>query len=285
MTTSAPFITKEDVVMLKDYVMGSTGQNRAESTVLLHVSHSNLQAKFFELRLDMHMSIEQLKVKLSFHVGTNPSAQVLQLLDDKGSVLCPFLEDGRKLGYYSPHDGYTIHVVDTDPASASAGGWLEDVSLVDKYRMSDEEYNKRENTYRRWKEGKLKEDPTWTLEKEMAKKRGVELPPTKAPTTDPEYMAAEASSVTVGARCSVDPGDRRGEVMFVGKDVAGLPLGWWVGVKYDEPLGKNDGTVGGVRRFTCPPGYGGFVRPDKVKCGDFPPLDDGLSDLDSGDEI
>jgi hypothetical protein len=36
------------------------------------------------------------------------------------------------------------------------GGWLEDTSLVDKYKMSDEEYNKRENTYRKWKEGKLK---------------------------------------------------------------------------------------------------------------------------------
>jgi hypothetical protein len=30
-------------------------QNRAESTVLLHVSHSNLKARFFELRLDRHV--------------------------------------------------------------------------------------------------------------------------------------------------------------------------------------------------------------------------------------
>ncbi len=33
----------------------AASQNRAESTVLLHVSHSNLKAKFFELRLDMHV--------------------------------------------------------------------------------------------------------------------------------------------------------------------------------------------------------------------------------------
>jgi len=38
--------------------------------------------------------------------------------------------------------------VDTDPNSASANGWLEDTDLVDKYKMSDDDYNKRENTYR-----------------------------------------------------------------------------------------------------------------------------------------
>lgn len=43
---------------------------------------------------------------------------------------------------------YIIHIIDLDPQSASAGGWLEDTSLVQKYVMSDDEYNKRENTYR-----------------------------------------------------------------------------------------------------------------------------------------
>ena len=43
--------------------------------------------------------------------------------------------------------------------------------------------------------------------------------------------------------------------MFVGK-VEGLPKGWWVGVKFDEPVGKNDGTVKGKRFFEC----AGWVR-------------------------
>jgi hypothetical protein len=72
---------------------------------------------------------------------------------------------------------WVLHIVDTDPFSLSKGGWLEDVNLVEKYKISDESYNKREHTYRKFKADKLKEDPGWTIEKEMAKKRGVEYVP------------------------------------------------------------------------------------------------------------
>ncbi len=39
---------------------------------------------------------------------------------------------------------YRIHVIDADPTSMSAGGWLEDTSLVEKYTISEDAYNKRE---------------------------------------------------------------------------------------------------------------------------------------------
>lgn len=49
-----------------------------------------------------------------------------------------------------------IHVIDTDVSSKSASGWLEDTSKVQKYVMSDEDYAKRENTYKQFKMMKQK---------------------------------------------------------------------------------------------------------------------------------
>lgn len=46
--------------------------------------------------------------------------------------------------------------------------------------------------------------------------------------------------IKVGDRCEVEPGEKRGVVKFVGR-AQSLAPGFWVGVQYDEPLGKHDG--------------------------------------------
>lgn len=271
-----------DLAALKAYVTAETGaQNKADSTVLLMVTHSNLKARFMEIRFDLYMTIDKVKNKLQSHCGSNASAMQLQLKDYNGNLIANMADDSRMLGYYSPQDGFVLHIIDLDPHSASANGWLEDVSKVEKYKMSDEDYENRENTYRKWKQEQLAKDPTWTLEKAMAEKRGEVYVP-KEKIEDEEYMADLAAPMQVGMRCEVTPGAKRGEVKFVGK-VTGLPLGYWVGVQFDEPVGKNDGSVKGVRIFECPDGYGSFQRPDKVAVGDYPPEDDPFAD--SEDEI
>lgn len=276
-----------DLQQLRDWVThDSGGQARGETTVLLHVTHSNLKARMFEIRLDRHMTVERIKEKLRTHTGTGSMFMHLTLLDFNGQVVADMINDELKLGYFSPMDGWTIHITDLDPHSMAANGGLEDVSLVKKYEISDEDYNKRENNFRKWKADKVAADPTWSLAKEVRqnqeKKRMERDPnyvpePAKAPVTDDEHLAAEAASMKVGDRCEVTVGGKRGVVQYVGK-IPQIAPGWWIGVQYDEPVGKNDGTVKGKRFFECPPKYGGFLRPDKLQVGDYPELDDLFDD-------
>ena len=94
----------------------------------------------------------------------------------------------------------------------------------------------------------------------------------------------EAKGIEVGKRCRLLPESsdgRRGIVAFVG-EVEGLPGvqgAWWVGVKLDEPVGKNDGLVGGKRYFEAGRNCGVFLRPERVEVGDF--SEAGMEELDS----
>lgn len=108
-----------------------------------------------------------------------------------------------------------------------------------------------------------------------------EPPPEPEVVTDPEHQAEEAAAISVGQRCQAKVGQRRGEVKYVGK-VEGIGKGYWVGVQYDEPVGKNDGSAKGKRYFECLPKYGGFIRPVNVDVGDFP--ERGLDDEDDDDD-
>jgi tubulin-folding cofactor B len=162
---------------------------------------------------------------------------------------------------YQVRNGFEIRIVDTDVHSLSKSGWLEDTSLVEKYVMPDEVYEARDGTVRKFKQQQqqLKE-----------KERGQPVP------------IVLDENMSIGRRCEVFPGGRRGEIRFVGAAPA-LGEGAWVGVALDEPLGKNDGSVKGKKYFICNANHGVMVRPDNVTVGDFPIRT--LSDVESEDEM
>jgi len=253
------------------YIKGSTGMNQSTDLVRLNVSHSNLKSKFIELRFDKHMLVEDVYVKCCSNCGGGSADTVMcQLLDPIGNFVAQLDDMSKPLGFYGPEDGFGIHCIDSDPNSLSAGGWLENVNLVKKFELTEEEYDKRQGTVRKWMQAEKAKDPSWTLEKEMKRRRD---PSWEPPKPKPEnFQQDEAGEMILGSRCEANPGGRRGEVKFVGK-VEGMQPGWWVGVHLDDPTSGStcqNGTCKDVVYFECPDKFGTFVRPAMVVCGDFP---------------
>ncbi|XP_065707320.2 CAP-Gly domain-containing linker protein 1 isoform X11 [Patagioenas fasciata] len=65
----------------------------------------------------------------------------------------------------------------------------------------------------------------------------------------------------VGERVWVN-GNKPGFIQFLGETQ--FAPGQWAGIVLDEPIGKNDGCVAGIRYFQCEPLRGIFTRPSKL---------------------
>lgn len=211
------------------------------------------------------MSICEVKQKLYQHTGTGPGSMTVLLRgSERGPVRAELSDEHGTLAGYGTRTGDWLHVVDEDPYSASAGGWLENTDLVEKYTLTEEVYAKKENTYRNYKMRMREKEPGWSMGGALEKTRRLR----EDPGREVDY-AEERPDVEVEKRVEVLPGGNRGSVAYVGKGLEKLPEGWWVGVRFDEPVGKNDGSVKGVRYFEAEMGYGGLVRPSRVRVGDF----------------
>uniref|UniRef100_A0A8D2DWY7 CAP-Gly domain containing linker protein 2 n=1 Tax=Sciurus vulgaris TaxID=55149 RepID=A0A8D2DWY7_SCIVU len=93
--------------------------------------------------------------------------------------------------------------------------------------------------------------------------------PSTAAAAAPDKPGAKAAEVgddfvgdfVVGERVWVN-GVKPGVVQYLGETQ--FAPGQWAGVVLDDPVGKNDGAVGGVRYFECPALQGIFTRPSKL---------------------
>jgi len=207
-----------------------------------------------ERRFDLHLTVEQLKAKLELITGVPVPNQVLLLLASETDhrVVASLTDDTKPLGFYGVQDWQVIKVEDNNPAT-SFTGQLTDVSQVQKFELSDSEYAARKDSVLAYKQ---------------AHKMGRFAPKDEQAAQPPEPLI----DIQVGSRCEVESTEeglhKRGTVRFVGPTEFGM--GTWVGIEYDEPMGKNDGSVQDVRYFRCLPKYGVFVRPEKVIIGEFP---------------
>lgn len=218
-------------------------------------------------RFDRGTVIANLKGKLEMIVGAPAASMDMELFSVSDTFLQLMDDNEAMLGSYPVDDGCRIHVIDR---SGGQMGEFADVSQVEKFELSDAAYEKRTDSARSF----MKKNTFGHFNKEqMAKKKA------ESAAREEEQKAA-ADSMSVGNRCQVlVPGQptRLGTVMYVG--TADFKPGYWVGVKYDEPLGKHDGSVAGKQYFECENKYGAFLKPLNVTVGDFPEEDYGLDEM------
>ncbi|XP_040261301.1 tubulin-folding cofactor B [Bufo bufo] len=238
---------------------------RSSPIVTVLVS-SSLNTFLAEKRLDRGITLAELKCKLELVVGSPASCMDLQLFSVDNVFIQNLDQDDALLGSYPVDDRCRIHVIDK---SGTKAGEYEDVSRVEKYEISQESYEKRSDSVRSF----LKKNKLGKFNEEESAQKSAE----QQCKLEEERLAAEA--IAQGSRCEVRASGqptKRGTVMYVG--LTDFKPGYWVGIKYDEPLGKHDGSVEGKRYFTCSSKYGAFVKPQFVVVGDFPEEDYGLDD-------
>lgn len=149
--------------------------------------------------------------------------------DKKVQLLEGRLED------YNPQDYYNLHVIDTDPSKFAAQTQVGDPQSIPKFVLSPEREATRIAALKAAKQLKMEEEDRKQL------------------------------TVQIGERCLVSSANapkRSGLVMFVGS--VHWATGLWVGIQFDDPVGRNDGEAKGVRYFTCPQNHGSFVKPSFV---------------------
>ncbi|KAF4764265.1 hypothetical protein HAV15_001221 [Penicillium sp. str.  len=217
-----------------------------------------------ERRITPTWTVMQVKAKLETMTGIPPGCQRLRVkVPGRPDQWAD--GDDRLIGDWGLVKGSEIEVNDSRPQTMRAN--FTDLSSVEKYVLPTETYEARSDSVLAWKKNQklVEKDQNEVQTREITiAKRAIVLP-------------------------SSPPHIRRGTIRFVGpvptipitgpgrelQQDAELPADLqpiWVGIELDEPMGKNDGSVGGQRYFECLSNRGVFVKPEKVEVGEFPPV-------------
>ncbi|XP_017465073.1 PREDICTED: tubulin-folding cofactor B [Rhagoletis zephyria] len=232
--------------------------NSGEDFVKVNISNSKNNGIALDLKFAKSLSVGQLKCKLEIITGGNAATMQLELYNGE-RLVTKLHDDATLLGALPIETGMRIHVIDNF-------NWITD---VEKFELTNEQYETKPDTVRNF----LKKNRMGKYNEEEARQQEEKLQRQK------QLDQERADLCTIGARCQVTvPGNplRRGTIRYKGP-IDGKK-GIFIGVEYDEPLGKNNGSIEGKSYFSCAPNYGGFVLPNAVEVGDFPPEDAGLDD-------
>ncbi|KAE9553485.1 hypothetical protein FO519_003314 [Halicephalobus sp. NKZ332] len=189
----------------------------------------------YQKHFNEDMTLVEFKQKLELITGILSSQMKLTLYDAENKFVKELKVDEFTLKQLDVVKDSIIEARDisgNDPLGAEGD--------VPHFALSDEKYNQREDSARKWRESILSSG----------------------------YKPKEVVGpyVKVGNRVVVKiqgQPDKKGKIEYVGETLF-KPGVTWVGIQYDDPTGKNDGSVDGHRYFTCEPNHGAFVRPMSV---------------------
>ncbi|CAK9292677.1 unnamed protein product [Gordionus sp. m RMFG-2023] len=212
---------------------------------------TNYSANELTQRFPSDLCIKDLKLKLILITGATLEHMHIQIFDSSGKILKDSPEEFTCLKDYCGLDrNITLNVIDK---SINTGAF-DDISKVQKYEISNDAYANRIDTVRNFlMQHKTSQNDSSHLNKGSGD--------------------TNAAKINIGDRCKVfikGQPVKIGTVMFTGE--THFKPGIWIGVKYDKPLGKNDGSIDDKRYFECDNKYGAFVRSENIEIGNFPEL-------------
>lgn len=186
--------------------------------------------------IELTWTVAHLKERLELITGIPISAQHLRL-----STNTTITDSTATLDTFEIQPNSCLYVSDIRDQTKTDQSDLEE---IEHFKLSDEAYTARSNTFLKWRETHSSTLTKTDLDQKKICERGIQI----------------------NQQCYVEGGDetREGRVRFIGQ-VEGLPEGLWVGVEYNAPVGKNDGSFQGIHYFTTKQGHGSFVRPNRIR--------------------
>ena len=190
--------------------------------------------------------VKDLKMRLELMTGIRSDSMSIELYvnNEKTQLLD---NDNLSLSQVMPGDGsinqLRLHILENREK-------IKFDEEIEKFNLSDENYANRNDSVRKYlMDNKL---GPYSKKKDVSKYF--------------EEWTGLMNEMNVGDKCLVkliEEPMREATIKF--KGTTQFETGPWVGVEFYEPVGRNDGSVRGIRYFECNSNFGAFVRPNKIK--------------------
>jgi tubulin-folding cofactor B len=171
------------------------------------------------MRYDLHQSILSVKENIERRYGSDVKFMQLILKDEKGMLISNLEEDHRTLAFYGAENGNIIYVLDLNPNSIHKE--IEDLAKIEKYIISEEDYQKLPYSFRKWKK--------YLIKTNLGLLDNIQNPLSNAAGENDDYMKGIADCIKDKERCKLMNNGCRGTVMYVGK-MSGMGYGYYVGI-------------------------------------------------------